>query len=127
MANADQGYDELFLGLPAPLPIPDAPTVTLDYVHFTVLLRPDRRLAAVTAVNIHGGLLVEIDRVRDNWILDSRVPAASKPGPRSTGPTISTVDIWSVAAIRVGARPHVAKAANDDTFHYTNAAPRRPG
>lgn len=39
------------------------------------MFRPDRRLVAVSAVNIHGGLLRDIERKRDVWILDPRVPA----------------------------------------------------
>ena len=50
------GYDPAFLGLPAPLSTAGAGMITLDYVHFTVMLDPGRRLAAVTGVNIHGGL-----------------------------------------------------------------------
>lgn len=119
-----KGYDSLFLGLTVSIPVPDAPTVKLDYVHFTVRLRPDRRLAAVTAVNIHGGLLVEIERTRDTWILDPRVPAAEQAGPAlytandfDRGHLVRRRDPgWGTAA--------VAKSANDDTFHYTNAAPQ---
>ena len=75
------GYDDEFLGLPAPAPTATVPTVQLDYLHFSVAFRPDRRLAAVTAVNIHGGLLIEIERTRDVWLLDPRIPAIEQAGP----------------------------------------------
>ena len=65
----------------APAPTAAAPTVQLDYLHFSVTFRPDRRLAAVTAVNIHGGLLIEIERTRDVWLLDPRVPVIDQAGP----------------------------------------------
>src|SRR5664279_5502664 len=75
------GYDVEFLGLPAPAPTVAVPTIQLDYLHFSVAFRPDRRLAAVTAVNIQGGLLIEIERTRDVWVLDPRVPAIEQAGP----------------------------------------------
>jgi endonuclease G len=69
------GYDPMFLGLPLPMPTVDATTVELPYRHVTVLPRPDRRLAALTAVNIHGELLLDVDRDADSWTLDWRVAA----------------------------------------------------
>jgi len=97
---------------------------SLEYVHFTVALDPARRLAAVTAVNIHGGLLVEIERKNDRWSLDLRAPAAAQAGPGQyerndfdRGHLVRRRDPgW-------GPLP-VAKTANDDTFHYPNAAPQ---
>ena len=56
------GYDPDFLGLRVPLPGSAVATTTLDYPHFSVAFRPDRRLAAVSGVNIHGGLLRDIER-----------------------------------------------------------------
>lgn len=117
-------FDEMFLGLPAPLPQTVADTVRLDYTHFSLLMRPDRRLAAVTGVNIHGGLLVEIDRGRDRWSLDDRLPAAEQAGPQlyerndfDRGHLVRRRDPgWGTAA--------TARKANDDTFFYTNAAPQ---
>lgn len=98
------GYDVEFLGLPAPAPTVAVPTIQLDYLHFSVAFRPDRRLAAVTAVNIHGGLLIEIERTRDVWLLDPRVPVIEQAGPELYITTISTAAIWCAVAIRAGAR-----------------------
>lgn len=118
------GYDPNFLGLPVPLPISSNATVTLDYVHFTVALDPARRLAGVTGVNLHGGLLIEIERKKDTWFLDTRAPASEQVGPAvyerndfDRGHMVRRRDPgWGT--------PPVAKAANDDTFHYSNAAPQ---
>jgi len=119
------GYDPNFLGLPVPLPTAvGGATIALDYVHFTVLLNPDRRLSAVTAVNLHGGLLIEIERKRDTWFIDKRAPATAQAGPAlyerndfDRGHMVRRRDPgWGTLAI--------AKAANDDTFHYVNAAPQ---
>jgi len=118
------GYDDEFLGLPAPTPTATVPTVQLDYLHFSVAFRTDRRLAAVTAVNIHGGLLIEIERTRDVWLLDPRIPAIEQAGPElylnndfDRGHLVRRRDPgWGTRA--------TALTANNDTFHYTNAAPQ---
>jgi hypothetical protein len=117
------GYDVEFLGLPAPAPTVAVPTIQLDYLHFSVAFRPDRRLAAVTAVNIHGGLLIEIERTRDVWLLDPRVPVIEQAGPElyinndfDRGHLVRRRDPgWGTQA--------TALTANNDTFHYPNAAP----
>ena len=50
-----EGYDENFLGPAVPLPaLPDVETVLLPYTHFSVLMRLDKRLAAVTGLGIDG-------------------------------------------------------------------------
>ena len=73
--RAAAGYDEGFLAVPVPLPSPLAagPFRVLPYTHFTVVLDPLRRLAAVTAVNIDGARIVDVGR-GDDWHLDERIP-----------------------------------------------------
>ena len=120
------GFDSSFLGLPAPLPVPTdhAQHVELAYRHFTVLQRVDRRLAAVSAVNIHGGLLVDVPRGGDEWRLDGRLPADAQAdndlyrnNDFDRGHLTRRRDpCWGSAS--------EAKEANDDTFHYTNAGPQ---
>lgn len=78
------GYAPDFLGLSVPLPVAAAPTTVLDYPHFSVAFRPDRRLAAVSAVNVHGALLRDIGRTRDVW---SSIPGYQQP-TRWTTPTV---------------------------------------
>ncbi|MFI1869794.1 DNA/RNA non-specific endonuclease [Streptomyces jumonjinensis] len=121
------GYDELFLGPPVPLPKPaaaDVETVILPYTHFTVVLRPDRRLAAATAVCIDGQRLLDDVPREDNWRLDPRLPAARQVGKEvyanntlDRGHLVRRLDpVW-------GERGEAVQA-NDDTFHFTNAAPQ---
>ncbi|MER6917112.1 DNA/RNA non-specific endonuclease [Streptomyces sp. NPDC000594] len=124
---ARRGYDATFLGPRVPLPMPrdpDVPTVVLPYTHFTVVLRPDRRLATATAVCIDGArLLADVPR-GDNWRIDRRVPRGSQAGDEiyadnrlDRGHLVRRLDpVW-------GGRPE-AEQANDDTFHFTNAAPQ---
>ena len=126
---ARDGYDVHFLTVPVPLPVPAAAgavdlLVRLDYTHFTVLLRPDRRLAAATAVNIDGAALRDVDRAGSDWRLDDRVPVAQQTGEDvyarndfDRGHLVRRRDpVWG--------EPQRAAEANDDTFYYTNAAPQ---
>lgn len=121
-----KGYDEGFLGPTVPLPLPADPsseTVTLPYTHFSVVFRPDRRLAAATAVVIDGARLIDVPR-NDVWRFDSRLPDTHQAGhaiyqdnPLDKGHLVRRLDpVWGTTA--------EAAQANDDTFHYTNAAPQ---
>ncbi|MGW3012140.1 DNA/RNA non-specific endonuclease [Streptomyces sp. NPDC001219] len=121
------GYDEQFLGVPVPLPMPSRPeveTVVLPYTHFTVVLRPDRRMAAATAVCVDGRrLLVHVPR-ESSWQFDPRLDRAHQAGndiyrdnSLDKGHLVRRLDpVWGTAA--------EAEQANEDTFHYTNAAPQ---
>ncbi|MBP0449286.1 DNA/RNA non-specific endonuclease [Kitasatospora sp. RG8] len=124
--DGQAGYDPAFLGPIVPLPHPTDPDialVTLPYTHFTVLLRPDRRLAAATAVGIDGGRLVDLKR-EGQWRLDPRVPEAQQVGEAlyadndfDRGHLVRRLDpVWGDDA--------EVRAANADTFHFTNAAPQ---
>jgi endonuclease G len=124
-AAAAPAYDPWFLSTPVPLPgVPTGVgTVTLPSTHFTVVLQPDRRLALVTAANVDGASLLEIDR-GDDWHLDPRVPADAQTGPEvyadndlDRGHLTRRRDpVWGGRA--------VAEQANLDTFSYANAAPQ---
>jgi endonuclease G len=137
----DAGYDPEFLAVGCPLPHPSeseseggsegesAPATAtadirrLDYTHFTVLLDPERRLAALTAVNIDGAELTDLGR-GDDWHLDDRVPAGEQAGPElyarndlDRGHLVRRRDpVWGEQA--------EAADANYDSFSYANAAPQ---
>jgi endonuclease G len=119
--DAPTGYDADFLAVELPLPPTDQPTRRLDYTHFSVLLHPERRLAAATAVNIDGAALVDLGR-GDDWHLDDRVPASEQVGEElyarndlDRGHLVRRRDpVWGADAAR----------ANFDTFVFTNAAPQ---
>jgi endonuclease G len=128
------GFDPSFLDAPCPLPVPSGRGTDdrarrirhLDYTHFTVLLDADRRLAALTAVNIDGSTLVDVPR-GDDWHLDERVPADEQAGPA----VYARNDLDRGHLVRrrdpVWGAPDVARRANADTFAYTNAAPQAAG
>ncbi len=126
MADATPaGYDDGFLGIPLPLPVPlgDEALRELAYPRFTVLIAPGRRLAAVTAVNIDGATLRDVPRTGE-WHLDARIPPSEQTGPAvyadndlDRGHLVRRRDPgWGTAA--------EARAATEATFAYTNAAPQ---
>ncbi|WP_055604224.1 DNA/RNA non-specific endonuclease [Streptomyces aureus] len=127
-ALADRtGYDEAFLGPVVPLPLPvrqSIGTVILPYTHFTVVFRPDRRLAASTAVCVEGRELLEDVPREDVWQFDPRLPEEQQAGDAiyrnnslDRGHLVRRLDpVWGPSALAV--------RANADTFHFTNAAPR---
>jgi endonuclease G len=120
------GYDPHFLGTPLPLPRPAQAVHPLPYPRFTVLLDPQRRLAAVTAVNIDGAALQDLPRTGD-WRLDERVPAAEQTGPA----VYARNDLDRGHLVRrrdPGWGPvDAARAATEATFFYPNAAPQAAG
>jgi DNA/RNA endonuclease G (NUC1)/membrane protein DedA with SNARE-associated domain len=117
------GYDDAFLDVRVPLPAPAAPVTLLPYLRFSVLLDTERRLAALTAVNIDGGTLRDLPRTGE-WRLDPRVTASQQTGPAvyadndlDRGHLVRRRDPgWGTVA--------QARAATEATFVYTNAAPQ---
>ncbi|MFD3534088.1 DNA/RNA non-specific endonuclease [Streptomyces sp. NPDC058664] len=121
------GYDEGFLGPVVPLPLPAreaVETVILPYTHFTVVFRPDRRLAASTAVCVEGRELREDVPRDDVWEFDPRLPEESQAGDEiyrdnslDRGHLVRRLDpVWGPLVVAV--------RADRDTFHFTNAAPQ---
>lgn len=93
----------------------------LRYTHFSVLYDTRRMSPVVAAVNIDGARSVAIKRGDDQWFIDERIPPAVQrgsadfPGDLDRGHMVRREDPnWGTEA--------EAKAANDDTFHYVNAA-----
>ncbi|MFF0817921.1 DNA/RNA non-specific endonuclease [Rhodococcus sp. NPDC003318] len=121
------GYDPGFLRVPLPLPerggdLSAVASQELRYHHFSVVMNRARRLAMFTAVNIDGKQSRNLTRERDRWIVDPRLPASDQTGepvyrdnPLDRGHLVRRLDpAWGPTA----------KAANDDTFHFTNCTPQ---
>lgn len=111
-------FDDAFVDAPLP-PVPASRR--LDYTHFTVLLNPVRRLAAVAAVNIDGESLRELPR-EGEWFLDDRVPAAEQCGNELYRD--NDLDRGHLVRRRDPQWGMDAEAAGRDTFSYANAAPQ---
>jgi endonuclease G len=99
----------------------------LPYTHFSVVLSAARRLAFFTAVNIDGRKSIPLERGRDKWAYDDRLPEDAQAGDWlykeeggnffDRGHLVRRLDpCWGDAGT-VG-------RANDDTFHWTNCAPQ---
>ncbi|WP_323960284.1 DNA/RNA non-specific endonuclease [Arthrobacter sp. JZ12] len=121
-----QGYDENFLGIPLPLPsLQYFETTVLPYTNFSIVMRPDKRLAAVTALGIDGSQLMELGREGIDWRLDPRLPEDHQTGERVYAR--NGIDrghlVRRASAVWGGTRDQAAQA-NADTFFYTNAAPQ---
>lgn len=120
------GYDSEFLATALPLPRPSNEVRELTYPRFSVLLDPERRLAAVTGVNIDGALLRQISRTGD-WRLDPRIDPAEQTGSEvyarndlDRGHLVRRRDPgWGDA--------DDARDATEATFFYPNAAPQAAG
>ncbi|MFB7250070.1 DNA/RNA non-specific endonuclease [Microbacterium sp. NPDC056234] len=120
------GYDPTFLDAEVPLPQPAGQAIALPYPRFTVLLDPERKLAAVTGVNIDGSQLREVSRSGD-WRLDPRADADQQAGPDvyarndlDRGHLVRRRDPgWGAA--------DEARDATEATFFYPNAAPQASG
>lgn len=140
---ARPGYDPEFLGTgPAAVPLPalseemagqaaingqatSEPRYVLPYHHFSVIMNKERRLALLTAVNIDGTTAFRLPRESDRWFFDPRVPEEEQTGedaytsnPLDRGHLVRRLDpAW-------GSTTEAAKAANDDTYHFTNCTPQ---
>ena len=124
------GFDAEFLGVTANMPamgdVREAASVELAYEHFTVMLDTHRRFAGVTAVNIDGARLMKVPR-GDRWVFDDRIPEELQAGAE----VYADNDLDRGHLVRrndpVWGDPSEAARANDDTFHFTNAAPQASG
>lgn len=96
----------------------------LDYTHFSIVMCKSRRTAFYTAVNIDGAAEVKIRRRNTPWLRDPRIPGDLQVGDEfyrsnkiDRGHLVRRNDpVW-------GSRDE-AELAENDTFHFTNAAPQ---
>jgi endonuclease G len=106
-------------------PADGASKYELPYHHYSVVLNAKRRLAFFTAVNIDSTQEKNLGkREQDKWIFDKRVESRLQIGngwyakPFDRGHLVRRLDpAW-------GRTKAIAKAANDDTFHFTNCSPQ---
>ncbi|MFC0218067.1 DNA/RNA non-specific endonuclease [Pseudochelatococcus lubricantis] len=134
------GYDHAFIGdtddLRCPLPRIvrdtddvlafdfDGETLTeLRYEHFSVVMKPSRRLLYFSAVNIDGSRPVVTSR--PGWRLDPRIPQESQIIKECYGnpPRFSRGHMTRRKDPAWGGQAE-GRRANADTMHVTNAAPQ---
>jgi endonuclease G len=99
-------------------------TKAVPYTHFSVVFSESRRVPIFTAVNIDGAKTKRIKRAGDKWYFDLRIPRKLQLTKEDYGhPDIDRGHMVRREDPNWGS-PTVAELANDDTFHYTNAAPQ---
>ncbi len=134
------GYDPAFLGFEIPhpalkddlqaalAPVEGRNDGILDYIHYSVLMHKDRRLAIYSAVNIDGAQARNVRRGRDKWLMDPRIAQEHQVGNElyrsnklDRGHLVRRLDpAW-------GDDFDAAHEATLDTFFYTNCAPQHKG
>lgn len=130
------GYEPAFLDNAPPVPIPDLDAVIGDlatpsdehpdkprelrYTHFGVYYSRSRRTPLFTAVNIDGERAKRIKRVSpDIWFFDERIDRSLQLGKHYY---VGDLDRGHMVRREDPNWGENAQLANDDTFHYTNAA-----
>lgn len=96
----------------------------LDYTHFSCVINGERKIPFYTAVNIDGRSLVRPRRRRTRWQIDPRIQRNMQAGNElyrnnklDRGHLVRRLDpVWGTE--------EEASQAEEDTFHYTNAAPQ---
>ena len=131
------GFDPAFLGGKLPVPWPTVSDAIradlaqpsdakgpedfeLRYTHFGVLYSRARRSPRVTAVNIDGEQAVRIKRGQDKWFFDLRIARDIQLGADAY--RSDELDRGHMVRREDPNWGPEAQLANDDTFHYTNAA-----
>lgn len=131
-----KGYNAKFLASALPAPIPDLSAVKGDlvapsdatkakpfeirYTNFGVFYSRSRRTPLFTAVNIDGAKSQRIKREPpDKWFFDLRIPRELQLGQ---GFFLGDLDRGHMVRREDPNWGKDALLANDDTFHYTNAA-----
>src|SRR3954454_3319399 len=120
------GYDPAFLGPGVPMPgvTTDAATALLPYLHYSVLFRPDRKFAAVTALDLDGASLQNIVRT-DKWLFDPRLPTDEQAGPPVyLDNDLDRGHLVMRSSSTWGDTEDEAREAEAETFYFTNAAPQ---
>ena len=100
-----------------------SPHKTLDYQHFLAAMSAERKLALLTTVNIDGGKASR-SFGDDDWFIDGRIPEEAQLGNEIS--FNNDLDLRNMVG-RLGpvwGTKKEADRANDDTYHYVNAAPQ---
>lgn len=128
---APLGYDPGFLGEEVAAPrlaaAAEGAAPVLDYVHFSVTMHPERRLARSVAWNVDGlRMLPGIPRAR-RFFLDERLPAEQQTGEAVYADNDLDRGHLARRADLLWGTLEEAKQANTDSFCFTNITPQLAG
>jgi endonuclease G, mitochondrial len=113
------------------VPLLDGSGDELKYQRFSVVMHK-RKFAMMTACNIDGALLKKIER-KDTWRQDARIAPDCQPDDEFYVKTRQTEKVYFSRGHLVRlldpswGTPAEAKRGQEDTFHFTNAAPQVQG
>lgn len=133
------GFDPTFLGPGFETPWPNLPQGLMEglaspsdatherphelrYMHFGVLFSKKLRLPVMTAANIDGERAVRVKRGGDRWFFDERIGVEAQHGQSAYQD--DSIDRGHMVRREDPNWGDVARIADGDTFHYTNAAPQ---
>jgi endonuclease G, mitochondrial len=130
-------YDQEFLGSPVDVPVPFGDvaddvldvdgTTQWDYTHFSLSMSASRRLARWVAWNIDGLRLFpgdSIPRDTEDFRLDPRLPAEAQTGEDVYADNRLDRGHLARRSDLLWGTLDEAKAANHDSFFFTNIAPQ---
>jgi len=108
-------------GLAKPSDKPDE-SGELRYTHFGVKYSEPHKLPLMTAVNIDGDRAVRIKRGQDKWFVDERIKSSIQLGAANFADALIDRGHMVRREDPNWGTETEAQLANDDTFHYVNAA-----
>ena len=98
----------------------------LDYINYSLLQNPFRRLPYYTAANIDGELFRQVDR-KGSWMKDSRIPNDHQLGLELYKANKSDFDKGHMTKredVQWALNDNLAQEAAISTFYYTNSVPQ---
>ncbi|TWI55477.1 endonuclease G [Pseudomonas duriflava] len=106
-------------------PVPDSAENRLDYQHFSITMSASRRMAMYVGVNVDGGAAVSVERGKDRWYFDGRLPLEAQIGEELYADNL--LDRGHLVRREDPNWGPEAETANRDTFHFTNCSPQMAG
>ncbi|MBU3890355.1 DNA/RNA non-specific endonuclease [Methylosinus sp. KRF6] len=113
---------ELAAGLASPSDATQERPHELRYMHFGVLFSKKLRLPVMTATNIDGERAVRIKCGGNRWFFDGRIDIDAQYGQSAYQD--DSIDRGHMVRREDPNWGDLARVADGDTFHYTNAAPQ---
>ncbi|SKA94628.1 DNA/RNA endonuclease G, NUC1 [Prosthecobacter debontii] len=119
-------YDADFLGVNIPLPThADGPSeAPLDYVYYSLVMAPERRMARYAVCNVDRHRMLSLARTGDRWYRDSRLPLDQQmEAAFFVGNEWDRGHLCRASSLRWG-EVATARSAYQSAFFLTNATPQ---
>ncbi len=104
----------------------DSNDYVLKYHNYSVVMHKQRRFAIYSAANVSFGGRFDMNRPRDVWRLDPRIPAAAQVGESYyVRNKFDRGHLTRREDLEFGGTPQLALASAGDTMHFTNCMPQQ--